>query len=229
MKVHSLDVDTLSNLVDGTLKMNGFGGLFSWPLGYVIIMVQEEEVKGYNKDQVVLVILDLTTFGSRVMVTLVTPTINQIMNVIKESEIDELSVSLDGLRISCLLARCQAELSLKNNTIASPMPDPIDLNKAMKTTEWGKIEAFSSKIIYGCTRTVLQEPCLPHGISVVNTYTQMTTGSKHVAIVIKNQTAALIIIGKGVKVTQVVASNRVPPVKVMPGTLEKLNEMQGIW
>ena len=57
----------------------------------------------------------------------------------------------------------------------------------------------------------------------------MATGSRHVAILIKNQTAVLIIIGKGVKVTQVVTVNKVPPVEVMPGTLEKLDEMQGIW
>ena len=61
-------------------------------------------MKGYNKDHIDLVIPDLTAFESRVPVTLGTPTINQIVNVIKESDIDELPVSLNGLRISCLLA-----------------------------------------------------------------------------------------------------------------------------
>ena len=70
---------------------------------------------------------------------------------------------------------------------------------------------------------------MPHSLSMVNAYTKMTTGSRHVTVVIKNQTAVLIIIGKGIKVTQVVAANRVSPVKVMPGTLEMLDEMQGIW
>ena len=76
IKAHSLDVGLLSDLVDGTLKINGFGGLFSWPLGYVIIRVQVEGVKGYNEDQVALVIPDSTTFGSRVLVTVRMPTIN---------------------------------------------------------------------------------------------------------------------------------------------------------
>ena len=128
----------LSNLVDGTLNINEFRGLFSQPLDYVIIGVQVEGVKGYNKDQVALVIPDFTMFGSRVLFTLGTPTINQIVNIIKESEIDELSVSLSGLRISHLLARCQAEFSLKNNIIASPIPDPTDptdLNEAVKTMQ----------------------------------------------------------------------------------------------
>ena len=62
--VHSLDVGPLSNLSDGTLDINGFQGLFSWPLGYVIIRVQVEGVWGYNEDQVALVIPDSTGYGS---------------------------------------------------------------------------------------------------------------------------------------------------------------------
>ena len=40
--------------------------------------------------------------------------------------------------------------------------------------------------------------------------------------------AVLITIAKGVKVTQVVATNVVPPVKLTPRTLERLDEIQGI-
>ena len=120
-------------------------GIFSQALGYVIIRVQLEGVRSYNKDQVALVILDLTTFGSRVPVTLGSPTINQIMNIMKESEIDELSVSLNGSRISCLLAGHQVELSLKNDTTIQPIPDPTDLNKAVKTMKHKEIEAWSHK------------------------------------------------------------------------------------
>ena len=75
-------------------------------MGYVIIRVQVEGVNGYDKDQVALLIPDLTAFGSRVLVKLGTPTINQIVNVIKESDIDEFFVSLNGSRISHLLAGC---------------------------------------------------------------------------------------------------------------------------
>ena len=69
---------------------------------------------------------------------------------------------------------------------------------------------------------------MPHGLIMANTYTEMTTGSRHAAVVIKNQTTVPIIIGKGIKVAKVVASNRVPPVVVMPGTQEKLDKMQGV-
>ena len=62
--VCSLDVGPLSNLSDGTLGINGFRGVFSWPLGYIIIRVQVEGVWGYNEDQVALVVSDSTVFGS---------------------------------------------------------------------------------------------------------------------------------------------------------------------
>ena len=73
-----------------------------------------------------------------------------------------------------------------------------------------------------------KEPCLPHGFCLANTYTEMTTGSKHVVIVIKNQMIAPITISKGIKMTWVVAVNRVLPVEDMLGMLEKLDEMQRI-
>ena len=63
-----------------------------------------EGVWGYDEDQVALVILDSTGFGSQVPITLGTHTINWIINMIKESEIDELSDSLNGSRIAQLLA-----------------------------------------------------------------------------------------------------------------------------
>ena len=54
----------------------------------------------------------------------------------------------------------------------------------------------------------------------MDTFNEMTTRSKQ---------AALIIIAKGVKVTQGVAMNVVPQVEVSPGTLEKLDRLQEVW
>ena len=165
------------------------------------------------------------------------------MSMIKESEIDELSVLLNGLRISHLLAGHWVELSLKNDTTANPIPCLTDLNETEKTRKQEEIEALLSKIVHGHTKTVLlgnnmyvmtqapekgKEPCLPHGLSMANTYIEMATGSRCIAIVIKNQTAAPVIINMGVKVTWVEAANGVPLIDIMPGTLEKIDKMHGI-
>ena len=45
---------------------------------------------------------------------------------------------------------------------------------------------------------------------------------------VKNLTTAPITIAKGVKIAWVVAANAIPWVKISPGMLEKLDEMQGI-
>ena len=121
--------------------------------------------------------------------------------------------------------------------------DLTNLNEALKVIKKEEIDAFSSWIIQARIKTIIlgnnmhimmqtlkrgDGLCLPHGLSVMNTYIQMTTRSNRVAVVVKYLTATLITIAKGIKVTQVVAANAVPLVEVVPGTLEKLDEMQGI-
>ena len=76
VEAHSLDVSPLSNLVGGTVRVNGFGGLFSRPLDSVVIRIQVGGVWGYKEDQVALVVPDPTEFGSQVPDTLGTLTIN---------------------------------------------------------------------------------------------------------------------------------------------------------
>ena len=58
-------------------------------------------------------------------------------------------------------------------------------------------------------------PCLPHRLSVMNTYNEMATGSKAVVVVVKNLAATLITIAKGAKIAQVVAANAIPQVGII--------------
>ena len=98
---------------------------------------------------------DSTTFGFQVLVILGTPTSDRIINVIKESEIDELSPSLKGLRIAHLLACHLAELSFKSDAITPPTVDPTNLSEVVKKTKRGEIDTFLSKIIHGQIKTLL--------------------------------------------------------------------------
>ena len=76
----------------------------------------------------------------------------------------------------------------------------------MRWSKWQrgkKVDALSSKIIHDQMKTLLLgnsmhvrtqslkgvvEPYVPHGLSVVNTYTKVISGSKWVAVVVKNLT-----------------------------------------
>ena len=57
---------------------------------YIIIQIQVDGVKGYDEDQIALVIPDLSNFVAWVPVTLGTPTIRHVINVIEEKEMDAL-------------------------------------------------------------------------------------------------------------------------------------------
>ena len=128
-------------------------------------------------------------------------------------------------------------------TITYKAVDPTDLNEAVKRTKKEEMDTFSSKIIHSQMRTLFlgnnmyvmtqfpkgsDGPNLPHGLSVVNTYTKVISGSRQVMVVVKNLTTASVAIAKGIKIIQVDAAKVVPPVKLPPDTLEKLNEIQGI-
>ena len=116
------------------------------------------------------------------------------------------------------------KLSINGEATLHQTVDLTDLKEAVKMTK-EEIDAFLSKIIHDQMKTMLLRnnmhvmtqalmqsdgPHLPHGLSVVNTYTKLIPGSKRVAVVVKNLTAILITITKGIKVTQVVAVNAVP-------------------
>ena len=56
----SLEVRPLSDLVGRFVSCMGLGNAFTQPLGYMVIEVQVDGAQGYDKDQIALVILDLS-------------------------------------------------------------------------------------------------------------------------------------------------------------------------
>ena len=215
IEAHSLDVGPFSNLADGTLGINGFRGVFFWPLGYVIIRVQVEGVQGYNEDQVALVVPDyhfwlLSTGYSGY-------THHQLDHQHYQQKWNWWVVSF--------LEWIEDGPVVKGEATMHQTVDPMDLKEVVKMTKEEEIDAFSSKIIHGQLKTILLRnnmhvmtqslrggdgPHLPHSLSVVNMYTKVISGNKQVAVVVKKLTAVPITITKGVKVTQVVAAKVVP-------------------
>ena len=81
----------ITNLLGTKVICMGLGNTYMRPLGYVIIWVQVDRVQGYDEDQINLVIPDLSNFAAQIPVILGTPTISQVVNVMKEVEIDALA------------------------------------------------------------------------------------------------------------------------------------------
>ena len=92
----------LSDLREGLQGVKVHGNTFAGALGYVIVHVRFNEIKGYDEDQVCLVMEDDSKFVSRVLIILETPTTECILNVMMESEITKLSVVWATVR-SCTI------------------------------------------------------------------------------------------------------------------------------
>ena len=82
----------------------GLGNAYIQPLGYVVIQVQVDGVWGYDEDQIALVIPDFSNFATRVPIILGTPTIGQVINMMREADMDALAMLWVNARTPHLLA-----------------------------------------------------------------------------------------------------------------------------
>ena len=92
VKEHSLSVGPITDLMGSKVTCVGLGNTYTKLLGYVIIWVQVDGVWGYDEDQIALIILDFSNFAVRVPIILGTPTIGQVINMMREAEMDALAM-----------------------------------------------------------------------------------------------------------------------------------------
>ena len=92
----------LSDLREGLQGVKVPRNTFAGALGYVIVCIRFGEIKGYDEDQVCLVMEDNSEFASQVPVILGTPTTECILNVMTKSEITKLSVAWATVRTSTI-------------------------------------------------------------------------------------------------------------------------------
>ena len=75
VKEHSLQVGPITDPMGSKVTCIGLGNAYTRPLGYVVIWVQVEGVRGYDEDLIALIILDFSNFATTVPIILGTPTI----------------------------------------------------------------------------------------------------------------------------------------------------------
>ena len=99
---HSLEMGPITDLMHSKVAWVGLGNTYTRPLGYIVIWVQVDGVRGYDEDQIALVVP-----AARVPVILGTPTIGQVVNVMREVEMDALTMLWVNARAAHLLAVCR--------------------------------------------------------------------------------------------------------------------------
>ena len=90
MKNRGLEVGSIQDLNnhDGYIPLSGLGGKITESLGYVILRIQIPYMPSYDEDQGALVVSEDSNFLKRCQVILGTPTINWVVRVMKESEME---------------------------------------------------------------------------------------------------------------------------------------------
>ena len=101
---HSIPVGPITDLMASKVTCMGLGNAYTRPLGYMVIWVQVDGVRGYDEDQIALIISDFSHFANRVPIILGTPTIGQVVNVMKEVEMDALATPWANARAAHFLA-----------------------------------------------------------------------------------------------------------------------------
>ena len=169
----------------------GLGNAYMRPLGYVVIQVQVDRIQGYDEDQIALVIPDLSNFVSEIPVILGTPTISQVVKVMKEVEMDALAMPWANARVAHHLSVCRMmAMILGDGNEEESSSD--DYDQVMFTQDVKTIEAFSSHVVLVKAGRVYtgehiniivqalqtEDSSLPQGLTVQNTYTELRQGSK---------------------------------------------------
>ena len=97
-----MSLDHLAQEIGGQISpIAGIGNIMVEPKGFIMMNVQVPCVKGYNEDQIAIVMEDLGLKDFQVI--LGTATIYRVMEVIKESEILELAVPWASSQLSWLM------------------------------------------------------------------------------------------------------------------------------
>ena len=129
-----MSLDCLTQEIGGQLPpIVAMGGGMVNPEGFVIMNVRVPCVKGYNEDQIAIVLDDPEMVDC--LVILGTPTIFRVMEVIKENEISELAVLWASSRFSWLMRGVQARMSqLAVNKVTNKPIAPLSVDEVVRVT-----------------------------------------------------------------------------------------------
>ena len=146
MNEHSLQVGPITDLMGSKVAYVGLGNAYTRPLGYMVIRVQVDGDWCYDEDQIALVIPDFSNFATRVPVILGTPTIGLVVNIMREMEMDALTMPWANARVAHLLAvQRMAPMEVGDNQ--EEKFNASDEDPLMYTQKTETLEPFSSHVI----------------------------------------------------------------------------------
>ena len=219
-----MSLDYLAEEIRAAIPLiRGLGGISVEPVGFVMMNVKVPGVKGYDEDQITIVMDDPGMMKWPVI--LGTPTLYWVMEVIKESEISKLAVPWASSQVSWLMRDVLAKLGqVVVNDIANKKPiAPLHVDEVVRVASKCTVPPFGHKAIHGKVNLILhgykmnvmthglekRSPSLPLGIDVQMVYATLADGSNRITVVLRNNTQDWLEIKKGVPIAWMVATNEV--------------------
>ena len=209
---HKLGVRPISEL-DHTLNpfrdripLVGLGGRWAEPVGFTLMRVQIKGMPHYDEQQVTFILDDPGGFSARIPVILGTPTINRVMQTMKEVEMHSAPTEWQAARVAYEWAKgyeqaWARDLHSRQNTAKNP----LDLDEKVLLADKCTIPGFQSVVTHGRTQRtmmmghwlniMMQAPYSDDKADVLNelyimrTYTELKDGSWNVPFILRNLTA----------------------------------------
>ena len=231
-----LQMGPLTDLHEGGITIDQPFNYEGRPIGYIIMSMQINGISGYNKDQVALMARSSTEFAHHVPVILGTPTMDQAIRALKESEIDRLATPWACVRKSTLLRAATTRVAAIRAYVAMKPIDVVGYEEPVHLLMAEVVKPFKTLVVKARTKITFtaghlccstlamdsKDGTLPPGLIVTGAYTVLKRGSKTVPVILCNTMGSPIILKKGQKVARVQATNEVPQPHLKLGTLESL-------
>ena len=245
---HGFPILPLEDFVDYPVNLVGLDRMHTSPFRFIILRIQVWGIAGYDEDAVFLVVPDEFDFGQRVPLVVGTCTISRLINIIRESEIDNLATLWSTVRLVRLLSYQlgmvvpgpeRGETLEEGACGGSP---EVNVNELVMVLESLCLGPFQTEIIEGRVKPLLGstsymmitalraegQQCktkpLPLGLHVLHAYTRLKNGSGSVSLVVRNVSDSQIFLKKSLPVARVVSTMLVSPMEFSPEMEATLGE-----
>ena len=130
--------------------------------------VQIEGMPHYDEQQVIFVLDDPSGFSARIPVILGTPTINRVIQTMKESEIQEAPSEWQAARVAFEWMQGfqlrQTSLAERLKFLTNTAEDPLNLDEKVLLTDKCTIPGFQSIVAHGRTQNMMM---MGHWLNIV--------------------------------------------------------------
>ena len=121
-------------------------------IGYVIMSAQIDGISGYNEDQVVLMARSSAEFAHHVPVILGTPTMDQAIRALKESEIDRLATPWACVRKSTLLWAATTRVAAVRADVTTGPVNVTGYEEPVRLLMVGVVKPFEMLVVKAGTK-----------------------------------------------------------------------------